>query len=76
MPGHVHHVAEGSGKRSDFATVCLCPYHHDGLGGFHRLHDTFLKLHRVPWEREEGLLAWAAEDMTLLAMNRLPLAVA
>lgn len=73
VPGQVHHVAEGSSKRSDFATVCLCPAHHDGKGGFHRLHDTFLKLFHVPWEKEEGLLVWQAEDLTLLKMGRLPL---
>lgn len=75
-PGQVHHVAEGSSIRSDFGTVCLCELHHTGSAGFHRMHDRFLKLHRVPWEKEEGLLVMQNEDLALLALGRLPLAVA
>lgn len=76
VPGVVHHVAEGSSKRSDFATACLCPEHHDGAAGFHKLKDQFIKFHRVPFEKEEGLLVWQAQDLALLALNRLPLGVA
>lgn len=76
VPGVVHHVAEGSSERSDFATVCLCPEHHVGVFGFHRQHDRFLQVHRVPWLKEEGLLVWQNEDLAKLAMSRLPLAVA
>lgn len=76
VPGCVHHVAEGSSKRSDFATVCLCPEHHDGHGGFHRLHSAFLLIHKVPWLKEEGLLVFQNEDLALLAMGRLELGVA
>lgn len=76
VPGVVHHVAEGSSLRSDFGTVCLCPGHHDGPGGFHRTHDRFLQIHKVPWLKEEGLLVWQAEDLTLLKLGRLPLGVA
>lgn len=76
VPGVVHHVAEGSSIRSDFATVCLCPEHHVGATGFHRLKHRFLTLFRVPWEKEEGLLVWQNEDLVLLALDRLPLGVA
>ena len=34
-PAEVHHVAEGSGKRSDFATAGLCLEHHQGETGLH-----------------------------------------
>lgn len=34
-PAQVHHVAEGSGKRSDFATAGLCLEHHEGATGLH-----------------------------------------
>lgn len=60
----VHHVAEGSSKRSDFATVGLCTEHHTGGSGFHGLRaERFCKLYRVPWEKEEGLLVWTNEDI-------------
>lgn len=66
-PVEVHHVAEGSSKRSDFATVGLCAEHHRGASGFHGLRaERFCKLYRVPWENEYGLLAWAAEDVARL----------
>ena len=35
VPCHVHHIAEGSGKRSDFMTAGLCPEHHEGFLGIH-----------------------------------------
>ena len=34
-PALVHHVAEGSGKRSDFSVAPLCHTHHVGSLGFH-----------------------------------------
>lgn len=76
VPGQVHHVAEGSSIRSGFAAVCLCPAHHTGPAGFHLLQETFIKVNRVPWEKEEGLLVWQNEDLALLALGRLPLGVA
>lgn len=76
VPGQVHHVAEGSSVRSDFATACLCVPHHTGAAGFHKMKGRFLKRFRVPWEKEEGLLVWQAEDLALLALGRLPMAVA
>jgi hypothetical protein len=66
----VHHVAEGSGKRSDFSTVGLCTKHHDGQkagSGFHGMGtERFCKLFRVPGESEYGLLVWANEDIAKL----------
>lgn len=76
VPGVVHHIAEGSSHRSDFATACLCPEHHVGKAGYHTLKLRFLTLHRVPFEKEEGLLVWQAQDLALLALGRLRLAVA
>ena len=34
-PACVHHVAEGSGERSDFMTAGLCHEHHQGATGLH-----------------------------------------
>lgn len=66
----VHHVAEGSSKRSDFATVGLCREHHQGKSGFHGLRaERFCKLYRVPWEKEEGLLVWTNEDIARLRLR-------
>lgn len=76
VPGQVHHIAEGSSLRSDFATVCLCPEHHIGGLSVHKGTDRFLQVHRVPWNKEEGLLVMQNEDLALLAMHRLPLGVA
>ena len=63
VPCQIHHVAEGSGVRSDFAVAGLCPEHHLGATGFHRGPKSFLKLFRVPWELETGLLVWVNEDL-------------
>lgn len=63
----VHHVAEGSGIRSDFATVGLCEEHHQGGTGLHGLSPrTFCRIYRPPGECEWGLLAWVNEDITKL----------
>lgn len=66
-PAQLHHVAEGSGLRSNFAVVGLCPEHHTGASGFHKMGKQFLKLYRVPGETEYGLLVMVNED---LASNR------
>ena len=67
VPAQVHHVAEGSGLRSDWATVPLCEYHHDPHRkgtGFHGMGTKrFCAAFRVPWEKEEGLLVWVIEDL-------------
>lgn len=67
VPAHVHHVGEGTSKRSDFAVVALCPDHHVGPEGFHTLGRRFLLIYRVPWEKEEGLLVWVNEDLSKYA---------
>lgn len=55
----VHHIAEGSGKRSAYATVGLCPEHHRGSIGLHgRGVKSFCAAYRVPWENEYGLMLW------------------
>jgi hypothetical protein len=64
----VHHVAEGSGQRSDFGTVCLCSEHHRGSSGLHGMGvKAFVRLYRVPGEIEYGLLVWQAEDLAKVA---------
>lgn len=63
VPAQVHHVAEGSGLRSDWSVVPLCPEHHTGSTGFHRRGKQFLKQFRVPGESEYGLLIWCIEDL-------------
>jgi hypothetical protein len=67
VPAQVHHVAEGSGLRSDYAVVPLCPEHHDPHrtgSGFHGMGtERFCKLFRVPGESEYGLLVWTNEDL-------------
>ena len=67
VPAQLHHIAEGSSIRSDYAVVPLCPDHHDGHksgSGFHGMGaERFCKIFRVPWEKEEGLLVWVNEDL-------------
>jgi hypothetical protein len=69
LPVEVHHVAEGSSKRSDFATVPLCGDfndggHHRGSAGLHGMGTkAFCALYRPPFENEYGLLVWLQEDM-------------
>lgn len=62
-PAQLHHVAEGSGLRSNFAVVGLCEEHHTGSSGFHKMGKQFLKLYRVPGESEYGLLVMVNEDL-------------
>lgn len=58
----LHHVAEGSGERSDYATVGLCEEHHRGQSGIHGLGSkAFLRLYKLPTEYH--LLIWANEDI-------------
>ena len=67
VPAQIHHIAQGSGRRSDFAVAPLCPEHHDSErsgSGFHGMGTrAFCSMFRVPWEREEGLLVWVIEDL-------------
>lgn len=75
VPCELHHIAEGSGVRSNFGVVGLCGNdyddHHDGRdtggAGFHRLGKCFMKLYRVPGESEYGLLIWQNEDLAKYA---------
>jgi len=55
-PGQVHHIAEGSGKRSGFMTACLCEEHHKGATGFHTNTRKFLMLWGLPTEYHLMLL--------------------
>jgi hypothetical protein len=60
----LHHVAEGSGLRSEFGRVPLCVEHHRGKLGLHGLSpEVFAERYRVPGESEFGLLIWVAEDI-------------
>ena len=60
----LHHVAEGSGKRSEWALVPLCTEHHTGKGGLHGMGPkAFLRCYRPPGESEYGLLVWLMEDL-------------
>lgn len=73
VPAQFHHIAEGSGKRSDFAGAPLCEVHHDPYKtgtGFHGMGtEKFCKLFRIPGETEYGLLVLVNEDM---ARQRIP----
>jgi hypothetical protein len=60
----LHHVAEGSGHRSDFAVAALCSEHHRGQSGLHGMGTkAFIRLYRLPGESEYGLLVWTNEDL-------------
>ena len=66
----VHHVAEGSGLRSDYSTAGLCTGHHTGAAGLHCLGvKRFCSLYRVPGETEYGLLVWVNEDIAKLRVR-------
>jgi hypothetical protein len=66
-PAELHHVAEGSGHRSNFAVAPLCSVHHDEHRrgtGFHGMGtERFCAQFRVPGESEYGLLVWVNEDL-------------
>lgn len=64
-PASVHHIAEGSGKRSEFMVAPLCPDHHkNGASGFHDAPKTFLRQYKLPTEYHLLLLVnkFRAED--------------
>lgn len=71
VPAEIHHIAEGSGLRSNFAVAGLCgdeyEDHHDGRdtggAGFHRMGKQWLKLFRIHGETEYGLLVMVNEDL-------------
>lgn len=61
---HIHHVAEGSGLRSWFATAGLCYEHHEGATGLHGMGTkAFIARYRPPGDSEYGLLVWVNEDL-------------
>jgi hypothetical protein len=67
-PAEVHHVAEGSGLRSDFAVAPLCPEHHRGEAGLHGMGvKAFCSLYRIPGESEYGLLVLVNEQLARAA---------
>ncbi len=70
VPPEIHHVAEGSGVRSNFSIAPLCKEHHVGESGFHKRGAVFLKQFRVPGESEYGLLVWTNEDLAKFDMQR------
>lgn len=60
----LHHVAEGSGLRSDWALVPLCPEHHRGASGLHGMGTKrFCAKYRPPGDCEYGLLVWLLEAL-------------
>lgn len=66
-PVEVHHVAENSGVRSNYAVAALCSEHHRGASGLHGMGTkAFCALYRPPGEAEWGLLVWTAEELEKL----------
>jgi hypothetical protein len=63
----IHHVAENSGLRSDYAVVPLCAEHHRGQSGLHGMGPkAFIRLYRPPGDSEYGLMVWTAEQLEKL----------
>jgi len=52
VPPDVHHIAQGSGKRSHFMTAGLCKRHHvSSIEGLHGAGvKAFLRMHNLPTE--------------------------
>ena len=62
-PRTIHHIAQGSGQRNEYNTVCLCNEHHQGSAGIHGMGSkAFIRLYRPPGDIEHGLLTWLNED--------------
>lgn len=64
-PCCVHHIAEGTAKRSEYMVAGLCQPHHKGSGyGFHDGTTRFLRQWRLPTEYHLLLLVnkFRAED--------------
>lgn len=63
-PVEVHHIAEGSGLRDDYAVSPLCVAHHRGPAGLHGMGTkAFVRLYRPPLDHEFGLMVWTAQDL-------------
>lgn len=66
-PVELHHIAVGTGKRSDYAVAPLCEEHHRGGAGLHGMGvKKFCVLYRPPGDCEYGLLVWVNEDLARL----------
>jgi hypothetical protein len=66
-PVEVHHVAEGSGERTNFGVAPLCVEHHRGSSGLHGMGTkAFCALYRPPFDNEYGLLVWTAQELEKL----------
>jgi hypothetical protein len=66
-PPALHHVAEGSGIRSEFGKVPICYTHHQGALGIHGLGSkAFILMFRPPGDSEFGLIIWMIEDLAKL----------
>lgn len=66
-PVEVHHVAEGSGVRTNYGVAPLCVEHHRGQSGLHGMGTkAFCALYRPPFDNEYGLLVWTAEQLEKL----------
>jgi len=64
IPCELHHIAEGSGVRSDFSVAGLCREHHTGKSGLHGMGTKrFCALYRLPGETEYGLLVMVNEQL-------------
>ena len=63
-PPSIHHIAEGSGVRSEYMVAPLCYGHHQGPEGFHSAPKVFLRVYRLPTEYHLLLLVnkFRAED--------------
>lgn len=63
-PPSNHHIAEGSGVRSEYMIAGLCPDCHTGPEGFHSAPKVFLRVYRLPTEYHLLLLVnkFRAED--------------
>lgn len=63
-PPSIHHIAEGSGVRSEYMVAGLCPSCHTGPEGFHSAPKVFLRVYRLPTEYHLLLLVnkFRAED--------------
>ena len=71
LPAQLHHVAEGSGVRSNYGIAPLCQEHHTGRSGFHGMGSkAFCQLYRPPGDCEYGLLVWVAQDLAITLKQR------
>lgn len=71
VPCSVHHIAKGTGKRSDFRVAGLCEIHHDPHrtgSGFHGMGERkFCDIFKIPTGTEYGLLELVNEDLAKYA---------